>query len=160
MIILINLCIINFMIKRKLILIIKGEMLMSKQELRILLKKVGKEPKIMNIENTLEAKQEIVGGYIECVYLPNDDSVVLICNEEGKLSELPLNRALRGDYGGVYDIIAGTFLIVWLGEEDFCSLSDEYIKKFSDRFKTPEKFAEIDGKIIVIRIENEDGESV
>ena len=34
-------------------------------------------PEEIEIDNTLEAKQEIVGGYIECVYLPNDDSVVL-----------------------------------------------------------------------------------
>ena len=62
--------------------------------------------------------------------------------------------------GEIYDIIAGTFLVVGLGEEDFCSLSDEYIKKFSERFKRPEKFKEHRGKIIMQRIESEDCESV
>lgn len=125
----------------------------------VLVVEPGRAPYVKEIDSGLKSLQSEVGGWIEAVY-PFEEEVALICNEEGKLSELPLNRALRSDYGGVYDIIAGTFLIVGLGEEDFCSLSDEYIKKFSDRFKTPEKFAEIDGKIIVIRIESEDCESV
>lgn len=125
----------------------------------VLVVEPGRAPYVKEIDSGLKSLQSEVGGWIEAVY-PFEEEVALICNEEGKLSELHLNRALRGDYGGVYDIIAGTFLVVGLGEENFCSLSDEYIKKFSDRFKTPEKFAEIDGKLIVIRIESEDGESV
>lgn len=125
----------------------------------VLVVEPGRAPYVKEIDSGLKSLQSEVGGWIEAIY-PFEEEVALICNEEGKLCGLPLNRALMGDYGGVYDIIAGTFLVVGLGEEDFCSLSDEYIKKFSDRFKTPEKFAEIDGKLIVIRIENEDGESV
>ena len=132
---------------------------MNNEKMTVLVVEPGMSPYVKEIDSGLKSLQTEVGGWIEAVY-PFEEEVALICNEEGKLSELPLNRALRGDYGGVYDIIAGTFLVVGLGEEDFCSLSDEYIKKFSDRFKTPEKFAEIDGKLIVIRIENEDGESV
>lgn len=87
-------------------------------------------PEEIEIDNTLEAKQEIVGGYIECVYLPNDNSVVLICNEEGKINGMKLNR----DIG--YDIIAGPFLI--LGEDyensDFKSLDENQILKYKMRF--------------------------
>lgn len=125
----------------------------------VLVVEPGRTPYVKEIDSGLKSLQTEVGGWIEAIY-PFEEEVDLICNEEGKLSDLPLNRALRDSDGEIYDIIAGTFLVVGLGEEDFCSLSDEYIKKFSDRFKTPEKFAEIDGKIIVIRIENEDGESV
>ena len=125
----------------------------------VLVVEPGRAPYVKEIDSGLKSLQSEVGGWIEAVY-PFEEEVALICNEEGKLSDLPLNRALMDSDGEIYDIIAGTFLVVGLGEEDFCSLSDEYIKKFSDRFKTPEKFAEIDGKIIVIRIENEDGESV
>ena len=125
----------------------------------VLVVEPGRTPYVKKIDSGLKSLQSEVGGWIEAVY-PFEEEVALICNEEGKLSELPLNRALVNEDGGIYDIIAGTFLVVGLGAEDFCSLSDEYIKKFSDRFKTPEKFAEIDGKLIVIRIENEDGESV
>ena len=87
-------------------------------------------PKEIEIDNTLEAKQELVGGYIECVYLPNDDNVVLICNEEGKINGMKLNR----DIG--HDIIAGPFLI--LGDDyengDFKSLTDNQILKYKMRF--------------------------
>ena len=125
----------------------------------VLVVEPGRAPYVKEIDSGLKSLQSEVGGWIEAIY-PFEEEVALICNEEGKLSDLPLNRALMDSDGEIYDIIAGTFLVVGLGEEDFCSLSDEYIKKFSDRFKTPEKFAEIDGKLIVIRIENEDGESV
>ena len=87
-------------------------------------------PKEIEIENTLEAKQEIVGGYIECVYPPNDENVVLICNEEGKINGMKLNR----DIG--HDIIAGPFLI--LGDDyengDFKSLSEDQLLKYKMRF--------------------------
>ena len=45
------------------------------------------------IPNTLKALQETVGGYIETVTLEN--GVVLICNEEGKLRDMPYNFTLR-----------------------------------------------------------------
>ena len=42
-----------------------------------------------------------------------------------RLMGLPLNRALWDEDGLMYDVIAGTFLVVGLGEEDFVSLSPE-----------------------------------
>ena len=45
-----------------------------------------------------------------------------VCNDEGKLIGLPLNRALYDDEGHLYDIVPGNFLIVGLGEEDFTDL--------------------------------------
>lgn len=132
---------------------------MNNEKMAVLVVEPGMSPYVKEIDSGLKSLQSEVGGWIEAIY-PFYEEVALICNEEGKLCGLPLNRALMNEYGEIDDVIAGTFLVVGLGEEDFCSLSDEYIKKFSDRFKTPEKFAEIDGKLIVIRIENEDGESV
>ena len=87
-------------------------------------------PKEIEIDNTLEAKQELVGGYIECVYLPNDDSVVLICNEEGKINGMKLNRYIG------HDIIAGPFFIVGDDYENgsFKSLTDNQILKYKMRF--------------------------
>ena len=73
-----------------------------------------------------------------------------IANEEGKLNGLPLNRALRDDDGHMYDIIAGTFLVVGLGEEDFCSLNEQQIKQFSKLYKTPEMFLRANVKILVM----------
>lgn len=125
----------------------------------VLVVEPGMAPYVKEIDSGLKSLQSEVGGWIEAVY-PFEEEVALICNEEGKLSELPLNRALMDEDGEIYDIIAGTFLVVGLGEEDFCSLSDEYIKKFSERFKRPEKFKERRGKIIMQCIESEDCESV
>ena len=103
---------------------------MKKEKLRCLLVEPYELPKEIEIENTLEAKQDIVGGYIECAYLPNDSDVVIICNEEGKISGMKLNRYIG------HDIIAGPFLIVGDDYEngDFKSLTDEQILKYKMKF--------------------------
>ena len=61
-----------------------------------------------------------------------------VCNEEGKLEQLPFNRGLRDESGNLYDYIAGNFMIVGLGEENFTSLPPEYIEKYSQLFAQPE----------------------
>ena len=65
-----------------------------------------------------------------------EDPIALICNDEGKLFGLPLNRPLFDEDGNLYDIIAGTFFVVGLSDDDFASLSPELTQKYSDRFKT------------------------
>lgn len=74
----------------------------------------------------------MVGGNIEALY-PFDDEVALICNEEGKLHNLPLNRALFDEDGNMYDVITGTFLVIGAPSdaEDFASLNEEQIKKYT-----------------------------
>ena len=52
-------------------------------------------PKEIELDNTLEAMQKFVDGLIECITLSDTGSeVTLICNDEGKLLGLPLNRPL------------------------------------------------------------------
>lgn len=82
---------------------------------------VGERPYMVEIEDNLETLQNEVGGYIEVIY-PWDRQVGIICNEEGKLIGLPLNRPLYTDDGELMDVIAGDFLVVGLGEEDFKSI--------------------------------------
>ena len=55
----------------------------------------------------------------------------------------------------IYDILAGTFLVIGLSEDDFASLEDTHIKQFSEVFKTPEMFARINGKLVALPIEEE-----
>ena len=102
-------------------------------------------PEEIEIENTLEAKQHLVGGYIECVYPTNDDSVVFICNEEGKINGMKLSI----DIG--YDIIAGPFII--LGDDyengDFKSLTEDQIMKYKMRFDE-NSIKETENKILSI----------
>lgn len=118
-------------------------------KITVLVVEPEKAPYVKEIDNTLESFQHEVGGYIQVVY-PWSEPVVLICDEESKLKGGPLNRALRDDSGEVYDIIAGTFLIVGLTEEDFDSLNEEYIKRYSELFKSPEIFINLGGRIFVL----------
>ncbi len=78
----------------------------------------------------LDAMRNIVGGHIQAVY-PYLDDVALVCNEEGKILNLPCNRPLINDRGVPYDMICGTFFLAGLGVEDFVSLTDEQVQKFS-----------------------------
>lgn len=128
----------------------------SKPELiQVVLCEPRKKARIATITNTLSSLHQIVGGYIEAVY-PFDDPVAIICNEEGKINGLELNRALRDENGKVYDILAGTFLIVGLGEEDFASLSTEHQEKYHKLFEFPEVFLAASGSILAIRIDEGD----
>ena len=108
-----------------------------------------KEPYEKEINPGLESLQHEVGGDIEAIY-PFDDPVAVICNEEGKLEGLTLNRSLRDDDGEIYDVLAGTFLVVGLGEENFDGLSKEQMEKFKERFNTPEQFIFVGGNIVSI----------
>jgi hypothetical protein len=99
----------------------------------------GKVARVTTIKNDLISLQKMVGGYIEAVY-PYEDPVAIVCNEEGKNEELEPNRSLQDDNGKIYDIIAGTFLMVGLGEEDFASLSKELQEKYQKLFAQPEVF--------------------
>ena len=100
----------------------------EKEKIRILYKEVGKEPQIMFIDNTLEAKQELVGGLIEVV--PYED-VLIICNEEGKLLNMPPNLVFE------YDYIAGNCFVI--GDDyknaDFKSLTNEEILRYREDLK-------------------------
>ena len=88
------------------------------------------------IDNTLDAMQKVVGGYIEPIYL---DDVAVIVNEEGKINGSPLNRSLY-ENGERFDIAAGTFFVCGLGEENFDSLTPEQQKKYAEEFYPAEIF--------------------
>ena len=120
--------------------------------MKVLVVEPEKEPYVKEISSGLSSLQKEVGGFIEAVY-PFEDPVAIICNEEGKLEGLPLNRALRDDDGHVYDIIAGTFLIAGLSEDNFCSLDDAQLEKFSAMYKNPELFMRLGNRTLVIPAE-------
>ena len=109
------------------------------------------EQYVKEINSDLHSLQAEVGGDIGATY-PYSDPVALVCNDEGKLIGLELNRRLRDENGEIYDIVAGTFLVVGLGEEDFASLSPELIQKYMEQFKTPERFMQINGNIVVLPV--------
>ena len=65
-------------------------------KISVLLVEPNKYPKMIEIDDTLEAMQAVVGGDIE-EYMPFEDEVAIICNEEGKVQGLPPNRAIYGE---------------------------------------------------------------
>ena len=90
-------------------------------------------PAVQEIDHTLSAMQELVGGTIQAVY-PFDDPVAFVCNDEGKLLGLPWNRALTDDHGVPYDIVCGTFFVAGLKEDDFASLTEQQIEKYRKKY--------------------------
>ena len=118
--------------------------------MEVLLVEPGKEARMTEVSNDLRSLQSLVGGYIEATY-PFDDPVALVCNDEGKIMQMPLNRALRGEDGKIYDAIAGPFFICGIGEDDFCSLPKELQGKYMDKFRWPEKFLSIGGSIVAVQ---------
>ena len=119
--------------------------------MRVIVVEPKKKPVVREIDPGLEAMQKIVGGSIEAVY-PFDEPVALICNDEGKLLGLPLNRALRDDEGNVYDIVSGTFFLCAAPPDSdrFESLSDYQVKTYMERFSTPEMFLNVGGDLFVL----------
>lgn len=95
-----------------------------KETMTVLLVEPEKYPRPVEIGTDLEDLQKAVGGYIEVMY-PFDEQVGLVMNEEGKLEGLPLNCAIRDDGGQIYDVVAGSFLVVGLTEESFGSLTPD-----------------------------------
>lgn len=113
-----------------------------------------KEPYVKEIAPGLHSLQAEVGGDIATAY-PFSDPVGLVCNDEGKLIGLELNRGLRDEHGEIYDVMAGTFLVVGLGEESFTSLTPEQVQKYMEHFKQPEQFISLNGQIIALPVEPE-----
>lgn len=66
--------------------------------------------------------------------------MAIVCHDEGKLIGLEHNRALRDGDGNVYDILCGPFFVCGLGEENFASLPEELIDKYTRLFQHPELF--------------------
>lgn len=120
--------------------------------MKVLVVEPLKKPYTKDIDPGLQSLQHEVGGYIEAIY-PFEEKVGLICNEEGKMDGLPLNRAIYGESGEIFDIIAGTFLIAGLSEDNFDSLPDELADKFGKLFESPEEFYSINGQIQVQKVE-------
>lgn len=104
--------------------------------MRILLVEPGKRPILKEIDGSLKSMQEIVGGTIQALY-PFEEPVALICNDEGKLLGLPLNRALRDKEGRIYDIVAGTFFLCGApeGSDRFESLQKEQVLRYLQAYR-------------------------
>lgn len=105
--------------------------------MKVLVIKPMEEPFVKHISGSLNSMQKIVGGTIQAIYPFENLEIALICNDDGKLINLPLNRALDDKDGILFDIVAGTFFLCRApaDSENFESLTDEQIKTYREQFK-------------------------
>ena len=109
----------------------------------------GKTARVIELGTALEDLQAAVGGNIEPFY-PFDEAVCIVCNDEGKYNGMLPNRAVYGENGEIMDIIFGSFFICDCSEESFGSLSDEQIKRYKEKYQNPERFFQVNNKIVAI----------
>lgn len=77
-----------------------------KKKIKVVYIEPGRDPEFRTVNNTLEAMQILVKGYIETLTVSND--MVIVCNEEGHLRNMPFNREMFGIslYGPI--VLVGT----------------------------------------------------
>lgn len=85
---------------------------MRSNKIRAVVYEPGQPGRVEYIQNDLQTKQKIVGGYIEVVPLFLDQkgnrTLDIVCNEEGRLTGLPFNRTIWNGRSS----IMGTFLVM------------------------------------------------
>ena len=96
--------------------------------MRILVFEPLKEPYVKDIEDDIQAMQEVVGGSIEPIYFEQTNDALCWCNDEFLLNGSKPNRIVGNT------LVHGTFYISGnclneYGEWDSCSLTDEQIEK-------------------------------
>lgn len=96
------------------------------KKLKILYKKVGQEPELLEINHTLDEMQNLVDGLIEVV--PYKNNILLICNDEGKLLNMKANILFDND------CIAGNCFFVGDDYENasFKDLTDKQVKEIKE----------------------------
>lgn len=106
---------------------------MKEEKIKVLALLPMELPKEIDLDNTLEAMQKFVGGLIECITLSDTGSAVtLVCNDEGKLLGLPLNRPL---WDGA-DVLAGPgFLAGCDNEGNMTSLPQSAMDFYKEKFR-------------------------
>ena len=104
-----------------------------------------KLPQEKYIINDLNAMQLEVDGLIEMVDI--DDHVCIVCNEEGKMLNLDLNRVVGND------IIAGNFFVVGFNDDgDTASLTEEQVKNYKEKYNQ-NSINEVNEKLVSLMFE-------
>lgn len=118
--------------------------------IRVVLVEPGKYAREAEIGTSLSELQEVCGGWIQ-TYYPFEEMVCIVCNDEGKLIGMPLNRGIKdSETGELLEIIAGPFFICDCSTENFGSLTQEQVERYKEQFKKPERFYQIDEQIIAV----------
>lgn len=99
--------------------------------IRILVIEPHRTPYESEIPNTPDGQQRAVEGLIQ--YLENGDGTVIVINEESKLNGMEGNRRIEGD------VLVGPIFIAGITEDGICSLTDEQMQKYAQKFAEPEE---------------------
>lgn len=114
----------------------------SPERINILYMEPGKEARMVSVEATLEEYQRICDtDCIQAIYPFEDPSVVLVCDNEGKLKNAVKNRALYDEDGVIQDVLCGPFFICRQDEDgEWVSLTPEQQEKYLAMYKKPKRF--------------------
>lgn len=107
----------------------------QKKKIQVLLVRPGEAAERAVIDSSLASMQAIVGGYIDIAY-PWQERVALVCNDEGLLEGLPLNRYIP-EMG---QPIAGTFFVCSFSDGQLTGLTDEQLARFDRMLHNPQQF--------------------
>ena len=111
-----------------------------KGRIRVVYCEPGRLARTVEIGTELVDLQRSVGGGLIEPYYPFEEPVCIVCNDEGKFNGMRPNRAVRNEDGRIEDIIFGPFFICDCSTENFGSLSEEQLKRYSEQFRYPEHF--------------------
>lgn len=98
--------------------------------MKILLVEPGKQPRRMEIENTLPEMYRVLDCTTITAVYPWAEPVALVTDDEGLLRGKPLNRYLP-ELG---QAIVGNFFLCGLGREDFADLPEALTMLLEQRF--------------------------
>ena len=102
--------------------------------MKVVMAEPGQYARAAEIGDGLESLQKAVGGLIDCAY-PWREKVCIVCNDEGLINGMPMNRAVER-----YGALAGPFFICGISGENFCSLTDAQVQKYRQMFLRPQIF--------------------
>lgn len=88
----------------------------------------GEKPRVIEIENTNEGIQKIIGGYYQAFTVTGLEDCMLLCDEDGKLKHLDPNFIFW------CDLIVGPVLLVGLNnhKDGFGDVPGTYVDTLTD----------------------------
>ena len=117
--------------------------------MKVLIVEPGKYPREADIERTVEAFENIIGG--ETVGYDNGKGACFFKCKPGNEEELPINRVLSEN-----DVIRGTFIISGMGKKEPVNLSPRLMKIYEKVFHDPLFFVEVGDTLYVKRVTPEE----
>lgn len=89
----------------------------TENRISVVVAKAGEQPELTEIDNTLEALQSAVGGWIQVISL--SERILVVMDEEGKL------KGYKDNFHIPHDTVVGTAVFVASEGEEFGSLTAE-----------------------------------